>query len=141
MKERKMETSVTESRKERTEFETGLLAVIHDYVVNYPDEISQISKEVMDQITHDLLSGFTFELTYAKKSALGGHFGEHTIYCDGDTVVRYVKEAESIGTAVELKPNPHTVKEVDITVPLPVRGPAITGGYLDRMLSSWPRKE
>ena len=136
-----MQTSVTENRKERTEFENGLLAAIHDYVVNYPDEIPHISKDVMDQITHDLLSDFTFELTYAKKSALGGHFGEHTIYCDSDTAVRYVKEAESIGTAVELKPNPHIVKEADIMVPLPVRGPTMTGGYLDRILPSYPRRE
>ena len=122
-----------EEKKQQTDFEQGLIALIHDYVTNYPDDIVSISKDTIDKIKFDLLSDFKFEVTYAKKSSLGGYRGEHTIYCDGEKVVELIEEAEEKGTVVELHANPYLPKPKEMKIPndlLTSRGGVFSKRYL-----------
>ena len=102
-----------EEKNQQTDFEQGLLALIHDYVTNYPDDIVSISKDTIDKITLDLLSDFKFEVTYAKKNSRGVLFPEKTIYCDGYKAVAFIEEAEEKGTVINVHPNPYIPKLSD----------------------------
>ena len=46
-----MERQPIKEKEPQTDFEKGLIATIHDYVVNYPGDISSISKNTIDKIT------------------------------------------------------------------------------------------
>ena len=102
-----------EKKSPQTDFEQGLIATIHDYVTNYPGDISSISKNTIDKITMDLLSDFKFEITYARKNSRGIVFPEKTIYCDGNKAVAFIEEAEEKGTAINIHPNPYIPKLSD----------------------------
>lgn len=108
-----MERQPIKEKEPQTDFEKGLIATIHDYVVNYPGDISSISKNTIDKITTDLLSDFKFEITYARKNSRGIVFPEKTIYCDGNKAVAFIEEAEEKGTAINIHPNPYIPKLSD----------------------------
>lgn len=105
-----MERRPIKEKETQTDFEKGLIAAIHDYVVNYQGEIGSISKNTIDKITMDLLSDFKFEITYARKNSRGIVFPEKTIYCDGNKAVAFIEEAEEKGTAINIHPNPYIPK-------------------------------